>query len=885
VALISFAWVDATETVFGPQHMRVDEAVFAFEMTHAEANAPTCDVTIKNPYVGLVEPGRKEWIWMAYTDVANVTIPFFFGRLIAPPNDTVSEKITIRFLARAVHWLRIKQLMADQLRDDPYDPIFVSADLRSDPDKALEFRSTVWHFDRITSGSPSDLQVTISDILTPEDGWEVFQASDHFYNKFKWTVAQQQLKSVFVKSDVHWTQRGAGRLNMNTGNVTCWTGGSIIEGWPKGGTSMPGGYTVAAASAFGSAQYGTPFQHKFHWENTAKTHQTGDAMSEDATWTSYPVGGDLIRFNIFIQPGIINPFASATLGGDPGINIPLHVQWTELLVCQWYVLTTLVLDYDVNRPRHEKLEFRLDADLQPIFTDTHPEASAESEIMKISGTDVGLPILKVWSWYTLSATRVTVNAGTIVVSTPEFIGGPLYAVARNTGIVGTTEPLWTDILGQQIVDGTVTWIMIGATVPTEFPTWKDVSASQVVAGTMIRAQFYLAAPVDYWGQPLPTPPAGTQSIQMAITTGNTQEYANGVNGVADQRPSWPEPQFPTTAGGITDDGGVSWLSLGNGQDQNTVLDLPVGINPANNAYFSSDRGSRSIRALINMARAKHRMRNRVIKMEFETTFDRGLDLSCRKGVLIYDRRLPGGSAYGKITSYTLSGEGASGTGSGGGKFRCTVTAEASCGFGDVSGAHPPITVQGGTDGYVVDGYAVFGWTYEPGATVPASGIFIPPTSTGSQPPSVSGIANGDVGYTPPAHNVSDDGVTFPITDPGAITYRMMWITGKPPAGPEYVPNAIVTLSAIQVSMRYGTVTETFINVPIPNGFAPVTWQQQYTDRYTGDAITQTYIQFYPVTQLFLELKDLNRPFANQFGLKTTLLELPMMVNEMAGAQP
>jgi hypothetical protein len=41
--------------------------------------------------------------------------------------------------------------------------------------------------------------------------------------------------------------------------------------------------------------------------------------------------------------------------------------------------------------------------------------------------------------------------------TPEFVGQPLYANCIHGGNVGTTEPAWSDIPGDQIVDGTVTW--------------------------------------------------------------------------------------------------------------------------------------------------------------------------------------------------------------------------------------------------------------------------------------------------------------------------------------------------------------------------------------------------------------------------------------------
>ena len=35
-----FAWIDASETVFGPEHMRWDEQVFSFDLSRTRAIPP-----------------------------------------------------------------------------------------------------------------------------------------------------------------------------------------------------------------------------------------------------------------------------------------------------------------------------------------------------------------------------------------------------------------------------------------------------------------------------------------------------------------------------------------------------------------------------------------------------------------------------------------------------------------------------------------------------------------------------------------------------------------------------------------------------------------------------------------------------------------------------
>jgi hypothetical protein len=238
--------------------------------------------------------------------------------------------------------------------------------------------------------------------------------------------------------------------------------------------------------------------------------------------------------------------------------------------------------------------------------------------------------------------------------------------------------------------------MVGGTLPSEFPAWRDVSDSSIAAGLVIRSQYYMAAPADIFGHPLPAPPAGTNGFQVAITSGTTQVYSNGLNGVADINPQWPEPKFSTTLGATTQDNTVTWLSLGNGTEANAVIDIPLGINTNTRSYFPSTRGQRSIDALINMARARLRMRSRVFKMQFESAFDRGLDMTCRLGAVVYDHRLPGGVAMGKITSYSLVMDGDKA------QFICKCTVEGSAGFNyllpPASGAPAPPPPPGGGSG-------------------------------------------------------------------------------------------------------------------------------------------------------------------------------------------
>jgi hypothetical protein len=80
--------------------------------------------------------------------------------------------------------------------------------------------------------------------------------------------------------------------------------------------------------------------------------------------------------------------------------------------------------------------------------------------------------------------------------------------------------------------------------------------------------------------------------------------------------------------------------------------LPIG-DLRRNTYFKIDRGRDSLEYLILLARAKLLARARCIDIEFETTWEIGIGISCRNTVRLHDRRLPGGQAVGKIKHYRL----------------------------------------------------------------------------------------------------------------------------------------------------------------------------------------------------------------------------------------
>lgn len=81
--------------------------------------------------------------------------------------------------------------------------------------------------------------------------------------------------------------------------------------------------------------------------------------------------------------------------------------------------------------------------------------------------------------------------------------------------------------------------------------------------------------------------------------------------------------------------------------------MPIG-DVRRRAYFTTDRGRRSVEYLLALARAELLRRARAVEISIQIPFTSALGLSLRKNAVITDTRLPGGQAAGKIVGYRLA---------------------------------------------------------------------------------------------------------------------------------------------------------------------------------------------------------------------------------------
>ena len=131
--------------------------------------------------------------------------------------------------------------------------------------------------------------------------------------------------------------------------------------------------------------------------------------------------------------------------------------------------------------------------------------------------------------------------------------------------------------------------------------------------------------------------------------------------------------------------------------------LPIG-SLTYRSYFQTDRGARSFEYLLLAARAKLRARARSVDVTFAVPWHLALGLGLKHNVQLLDRRLPGGSAVGKVKSYTLRV--ADGVQIGEFTLGCCI------------GNGTPSIAAAGTPTYVDEGYVEPGWQVYAGAQYP-----------------------------------------------------------------------------------------------------------------------------------------------------------------------
>ena len=220
-----FAWVDASETTFGAEHMRWDEAIFSFTLAQDEGDPASLTAVVRRPRNDAGDADRaarsrpQDMGWFAL-DCGPALIKFR-GRLVGIPTSIFEELVTLEFVARPVDVVAQKEALADTLRVLPYyDEAVIDQARRNDPDVVLEGYTKIWHYDRETH------VVTVSDEITGEDGLVEFdgasEAGKVLYDGLGLTLTSGPLSRVDVSAEYTWTQQARGTVDLTNYLISSW---------------------------------------------------------------------------------------------------------------------------------------------------------------------------------------------------------------------------------------------------------------------------------------------------------------------------------------------------------------------------------------------------------------------------------------------------------------------------------------------------------------------------------------------------------------------------------------------------------------------------------------------------------------------------------------
>jgi hypothetical protein len=465
---------------------------------------------------------------------------------------------------------------------------------------------------------------------------------------------------------------------------------------------------------------------------------------------------------------VLDPFAVDSDGDPAPLNIPASSEATTVTVPLWRVNTSLILQYVAERQRTERIIFMLQSDLQPVVVD--PTLAQDSETITKSGADVGVPIIHLLNSTTVRGTVVSVGQ-IIFPDNPALPGGRAAQRCTVGGLTGTSEPVFSDVVGTVTVDGAAHWASLGTTSPTENATdWTAVS--NVPEGAMILPRRPFFIPWTTFIQPALVK-VGQSGVSASI--GTIVQASNGSYQVCTEGgiTSRGEPGFSTTWGDVVNSGASQWTSLGmtlpsgttyfvavqggvtgdqyvippfnDAQDATTgdgsviwqsvgTGDIPVGGVPGNvtaSQYFSTDRGRQSIEYLASILRSHLLWSARCVTITFDCDWLRGSQLSTRMTATLHDPRIAGGIALGKIKTVEMVMDQT-------GAAICHVTIACCVGKGTA------ITEVPGDAEYVDDDYVEDEYQVHDGVVT-----LVPNLS--------------DMAYAPPVTSATDDGLTFPLT--------------------------------------------------------------------------------------------------------------------------
>lgn len=376
-----FAWIDSSETVFGPEHQVEDQLIFSFKLTHEEGQFAQLELEILNPHIGFFAPGRPFWAWFSYSDGTTVT-PLFRGRVVGIPGDLFAEIVTITLVAKPKDYTEQILALSATLKVLPfYDPIFIDQTQQDNQDSVLEGYSKLWHVDPVTH------VVTVSDVIAGEDGVVEFAPDDAFYDSLKISISGSPLLVCEIDATVTWTQCDS-RGSLGVATASGITGDANLGGGFNVTSGLSAPLTTASLSTVGAADPYKQTTYSWNYSNHDSQHNDGDMLSQSGSITVPFFGGQLTSQSISFTPEnqdsgtgeeySINQSFETTFPGVPTAADATPANDTS---------NNLQIGTEVEQSRTEILHVRVTADVQPVLSEATEQDSIKTKLT-MNGSDV-----------------------------------------------------------------------------------------------------------------------------------------------------------------------------------------------------------------------------------------------------------------------------------------------------------------------------------------------------------------------------------------------------------------------------------------------------------------------------------------------------------------
>lgn len=692
-----FAWSNDGETFAESTHAVEDEDIFSFELTQQEGGFAQLSVEVRNPRIGLLNPGRQQWVWFSEDDGSGV-VPLFYGRLVGMPADLQGEIIALVFQAKPTNFDAQKAALAQTMRVLPfYDPVFTPPEQRTNPDFVLEGYTKLFNVDRVTH------VVTASDIILGEDG--LYDFGDRaFYDGVSLTFGQRPATVVHVTARFQWTQGSAGEIDLTDaiynafvaasstrdGCIATYTGGGLFASWPENATSIGAGWTFGTSYCTrvdGSRIPALNLMVDIESGGFAGADNAGGALTSLQP-TTIIVEGPFDEEHGWVPSG--EQFTSSwpawfgPLGGTNNLNDdPDDIGFPSVAgFPEWGLVGVVTVSYEAARDRVEVATFDVTAGVQAITTSNEDSAldinltTAEVDNPVDGNATIAVPSIDypaIWESRALTWS---------IIDNPALLmpDGLRTAIVRAFGI-------WSIENGfsfQQLPDNSTRAQIVLSWEPVSpgiFGVTTDIVAPD--DGRFVREGVAFNS-AETW----------TNELYQSVTL-HEIGHALGLQHSADPT----SIMYPTTT--------LLYPSVADVELVRTLYGgtLPIG-DRRRDSYLLTDRGFSSIEHLVCRARARLLSRARAARLSLDVPYDEAKGLSCRWSAMVSDPRLPGTTVSGKIVVYSLSLNGDTG------ERAATVTLGCTIGRGET------LTPSVGVPGWVDEGWVEPGWQAYSGGAIP-----------------------------------------------------------------------------------------------------------------------------------------------------------------------